>query len=285
MDSGYPILITVDVEDWFQVENFKPYISFSSWTSRELRIEKNTNNLLDLLDYRRATFFILGWSAERLPHIVREIHARGHEIASHGYNHKLCTHQSPGDLKKDLADSRKLLEDIIGAQVTGYRAPSFSITNDTLKIIEDCGYNYDSSYNSFAMHGRYGKVDLPEKEKNSIAVKISDNFQELPVSNLKIGNHVFPLGGGGYFRLIPFLFFKTGVQQILKKDKAYVFYMHPWEIDPGQPKVSEASMCYKFRHYNNLARFHLKLSALFETFSQCSFITCQDYLSGHNHGS
>lgn len=278
MNTSYSVLITTDVEEWFQVENFKSYIPFSSWDSHKFRIEKSTHHLLDLLDYRQTTFFILGWSAKRLPHLVREIHARGHEVASHGYNHKLCSEQSPYDLKKDLTESRKLLEDIIGAPVTGYRAPSFSISNDILKIIEDCGYRYDSSYNSFAMHGRYGKADLSGKSRNGIAIKISDNFQELPISNLAIGKHVFPLGGGGYFRLIPFPFFKTGVKHILKKEKAYLFYMHPWEIDPEQPKVNKASMSYKFRHYVNLKKFHLKLSALFEAFSECCFVTCQEYL-------
>lgn len=272
------VLITVDVEDWFQVENFKSYIPFSSWSSYPLRVEKSTYDLLDLLDFRRATFFILGWIAERLPHLVRDIHARGHEIASHGYNHNLCNRESYEELGKDLADSKKRLEDIIGSPVIGYRAPSFSVDNDVLKIIEDCGYLYDSSFNSFAMHGRYGKVDLSQTGKKGIAVKISDRFYELPVSNVKIGNRIFPLGGGGYFRMIPFPLFKLGIRQILKQDEAYLFYMHPWEIDPNQPRVKQASPSYRFRHYVNLKKTHSKLSALFETFRQARFISCREYL-------
>ena len=275
------ILITIDVEDWFQVENFKSLIPFSSWPSREFRVEKNTRQLLDILGHRRATFFILGWIAERLPGLVRDIHDQGHEVASHGYHHNLCNQQSGKELEKDLADSKKRLEDIIGASVVGYRAPSFSINDDVLKMIESCGYRYDSSFNSFAMHDRYGKVDLSQNKRKGIAVQISRNFHELPISNLRMGNRVFPLGGGGYFRLIPFPLFKMGIRQILKNDGAYLFYMHPWELDPGQPKVSDAPPSYKFRHYTNLKRVQSKLSGLFKAFRQSEFVTCRDYLAGY----
>ncbi len=188
---SYNILLTIDVEDWFQVENFKTWIPFSSWPTRELRVEKNTHRLLDLFDtiklqpsatsYEpgcsgnpKATFFILGWIAERLPNLVREIHARGHEVASHGYYHNRCDEQSFDELKKDMNDSKKFLEDMIGSPVFGYRAPSFSINNEVLKIIEDCGYLYDSSYNSFSMHSRYGHVDFSGNEKKGIAIQIAD---------------------------------------------------------------------------------------------------------------
>ncbi len=265
----------------------------------------------------KATFFALGWIAERLPNLVREIHSRGHEVASHGYLHNLCNQQSHEELKKDLIDSKKLLEDIIGAPVFGYRAPSFAINNDILKIIEDCGYLYDSSYNSFAMHSRYGKVDLPQNNNKGIAFPISETsnsqpsndnqlsamsyelpsssndyqlsamshelylhrrFYELPISNLKLGNHIFPWGGGGYFRLIPFPVFKMGVQSILKKENAYLFYMHPWEVDPEQPIVAEASKFFKFRHYINLDKTASKLLSFITAFKKCRFITCYQYI-------
>ena len=215
-------LLTIDVEDWFQVENFKEYIPFASWPSYELRVEKNTHRILDLLDsigskkteartqetvsnsenpvsriqYSdngqqstydrqdekvRGTFFVLGWLAERLPHLIREIHSRGHEVASHGYYHNLCYDQSHEDLKTDLCNSKSLLEDIIGNQVYGYRAPSFAINNDILKIIEDCGYLYDSSYNSFAMHGRYGHLDLLQNKTRGIALKITSAKHQKPL--------------------------------------------------------------------------------------------------------
>ncbi|QTA79098.1 Polysaccharide deacetylase family protein [Desulfonema limicola] len=279
------ILLTIDVEDWFQVENFKSYIPLSSWFSRELRVEKNTNQILDLLDSQktlfpaRATFFMLGWLAKRLPHLVYEIHKRGHEIASHGYYHNLCINESDEKIKTDLTKTKNLLEDIIGQEVTGYRAPSFSINDNVLKIIENCGYIYDSSYNSFEMHGRYGHVNLSNYKRNGAAVKISDNFFELPVSNLKIKNHVIPWGGGGYFRLMPFFLFRKGIKAILNRDNAYIFYMHPWELDPKQPRVVQASSGFKFRHYTNLDTTKEKLNALFRSFKECSFITCHKYLN------
>jgi polysaccharide deacetylase family protein (PEP-CTERM system associated) len=310
------LLITFDVEDWFQVENFKECIPFSSWSSRELRVEKNTHRILDLLDsvrsqgpgvsspqpnhlknpinptnpispinpvnpdVCRATFFVLGWIAERLPHLVREIAARGHEVASHGYDHSLCNEQSSKELQDDLCNSKVLLEDIIGGPVHGYRAPSFSINDDALKMIEDCGYLYDSSFNSFSMHARYGHVDLSKYERIGISTKISDSFYELPISNLKLGNHVLPWGGGGYFRLMPNLFFRHGVKRILGEEGGYVFYMHPWEVDPEQPRVHEANRFYKFRHYLNLNRAEKKLMSLLDAFSDCKFLTCRDYLTG-----
>ncbi len=272
------ILMTIDVEDWFQVENFKKLVSYDSWDSYALRVEQNTYRLLDLLENRPSTFFCMGWVAKRLPDMIREIHRRGHEVASHGYKHDLCNLMSYDDLKQDLTNSKSLLEDIIGAPVIGYRAPSFSINADILKLIEDCGYGYDSSFNSFAMHGRYGHLDLSGCEKQGIAVKISETFYELPVSNLKIGKRIIPWAGGGYFRLIPFPVFKQGVKIILRRDNAYLFYMHPWEIDPDQPRSEELPLFYKFRHYANLDKTHLKLSAMLDSFNQNQFLSCSAYL-------
>ncbi len=272
------ILITIDVEDWFQVENFKELVNFDSWASFDLRVEKNTHRLLEFLGPRKATFFCLGWLAERLPHLMREIHRNGHEVASHGYNHELCNKMTLKTLAKDLADSKKRLEDIIGAAITGYRAPSFSINSNILKLIGDIGYVYDSSYNSFAMHGRYGHLDLSGRKVQGIAVRLSENFYELPVSNLRLGKQILPWGGGGYFRLIPSYLFRLGVKQILAQDKTYLFYMHPWEIDPDQPKVKQLPWSYRFRHYTNLDKTLSKLSSLTDMFTSDQFMTCQSYL-------
>ena len=361
MITNKHILLTIDVEDWFQVENFKPYIPFSSWPERELRVEQNTHRLLDLFDsvesagkpgsleggkvgmnagiedqnkelnepnqlnnssefvykshaaapasnkqhttyYKhtkkvRCTFFVLGWLAQRLPHMVREIQSRGHEIASHGYNHQLPDLLAHKDLEQDLSDSKKRLEDITGEPVFGYRAPSFAINNDILKIIENCDYRYDSSYNSFNLHGRYGEISLNGAGKKGIAYKLSDKFWELPISNLSIKNPlsfdlsafssgrnkkkriVLPWGGGGYFRLTPYRFFRCGVEQILKKDDAYVYYMHPWELDSEQPRVNQAAFNFKFRHYTNLNKTKKRLKCLIENFRQCRFVTCSQYLA------
>jgi polysaccharide deacetylase family protein (PEP-CTERM system associated) len=276
------ILLTFDVEDWFQVENFKEYISFSTWTSFELRVEKNTLNILDLLDSYpfkpKATFFILGWIAEKLPKLVQEIHQRGHEVASHGNDHHLCTNLTSSDLLMDLKSSKEHLESIIKSKVYGFRAPSFAIDDGVLRVIAQADYLYDSSYNSFSAHGRYGKIDLSHAERKKAMFKINDNFFELPVSNLKIKNTVVPLGGGGYFRLFPFPLFKRGMESILKKDEAFVFYAHPWEFDPSQPRVEQASRGFKFRHYINLHKTESKLKALIMSFNDHEFITCSEYL-------
>jgi polysaccharide deacetylase family protein (PEP-CTERM system associated) len=282
------ILITIDVEDWFQVENFKPWISFSSWDSYALRVETNTHKLLDLFDSvdfkstnspkARGTFFILGWVADRLPYLVKEIQSRGHEIASHGYHHRLCNCQSSRDLIEDLIQSKRRLEDFTGEPVFGYRAPSFSINNNILPMIEDSGYLYDSSYNSFENHGRYGHLDLNGCPKKGGIFQVSDRFFELPISNLQVGNRFVPWGGGGYFRLMPFPVFQAGVRRILRQDKVYSFYMHPWEIDPGQPRVKQASFSFKLRHYINLCGTLRKLTSFLSSFGECSFLTCRQYL-------
>jgi hypothetical protein len=261
---------------------------------------------------------VLGWLADRLPNLVREIQSRGHEIASHGYNHKMPDQLSAADLKMDLADSKNLIEGITGEPVAGYRAPSFAINDDILKIIEDAGYLYDSSYNSFGLHGRYGRISLNGSGKSGIAHKFSDNFYELPISNLSMKNplsfarpvklfekdseanltgelstfssernlkksvvsksFVLPLGGGSYFRLLPSPMFNLGIKSILQKEDAYLFYMHPWELDPGQPRVREASLQFKFRHYTGLNSASEKLQKLIKEFSHCWFITCSRYL-------
>ena len=235
-----------------------------------------------------ATFFILGWIAERLPHLVRDIQSRGHEVASHGNSHKLCYSCGYDELRQDLSYSKKLLEDIIGTQIYGYRAPSFSISHEILKIIEECGYVYDSSYNSFGLHGRYGNLDLSSFDKNGNAFRISDTFYELPISNLqfpflnsksKTKNHILPWGGGGYFRLLPFPVYKIGVDDILSKEGCYLFYMHPWEIDPQQPKINLASFFCKFKHYSNLKRTETKLFRLIQMYLDENFLTCNEYLA------
>jgi hypothetical protein len=177
------------------------------------------------------------------------------------------------------------LEDITGNPVYGYRAPSFSIDHDILKCIEDAGYFYDSSFNSFRFNRRYGQVKFTGNGRNGISFQISDIFFELPISNLTIGKRVVPWGGGGYFRLIPFLIFKSGVESILKKDGSYLFYLHPWEIDPDQPKVTDAKILYKFRHYTNLDKTLSKFSLFLENFQECHFQTCYEYLKSQqqNH--
>ncbi|MBU1340618.1 MAG: DUF3473 domain-containing protein [Proteobacteria bacterium] len=280
------ILLTFDVEDWFQVENFKEYIKFSTWNYFELRVEKSTFKILDLLDSfsfkPKATFFVLGWIAQKLPGLVREIHERGHEVASHGFDHHLCQNLSHKDLIKDLRTSKMFLEDLTGYEIYGFRAPSFAVNDSIINTVQEAGYTYDSSYNSFSGHGRYGTIDLTKAQKKDACYKINDNFFELPISNFKLQNRVIPLGGGGYFRLFPFYLFKLCMKSVLKKENAFVFYAHPWEFDPSQPRVEQASKGFRFRHYINLHKTENKLRALLDSFSNCNFVTCMDYINSIN---
>ena len=277
------ILLTFDVEDWFQVENFKDYIEFSTWNSFELRVGKNTLKILDLLDSfsfkPKATFFILGWIAKKMPALVRQIHERGHEVASHGFNHHLCQDLPARDLVKDLKKSKAVLENIVDDKIHGFRAPSFAVNDEILNTIDQAGYTYDSSFNSFSGHGRYGTIDLSHAEKKNACYKLNNNFFELPVSNFKMKNKILPLGGGGYFRLFPFYFFKSGMKSVLKYDNAFIFYAHPWEFDPFQPRVEQASQGFKFRHYINLHKTEHKLKALIQSFCDHHFITCMEYIT------
>lgn len=277
------IILTFDVEDWFQVENFKNHIKRDSWDKRELRVKENTIKILDILDSfefkPKATFFVLGWLAKKDPSIVSEIESRGHETASHGYNHELCTNLNEEELLGDLIKSREILEDITGKKVLGYRAPSFAINDRIVEIIRKAGYSYDSSYNNFSMHGRYGEIDLGEKEKKGIAFRVYDGFYELPLSNIDFGNKIIPLGGGGYFRLYPSALFEFGMKKVLKKEDAFLYYSHPWEFDPFQPRVKQAPKSFKFRHYINLRKTEKKFEKMIQTFSDHEFVTIKDYLS------
>ncbi|PID78166.1 MAG: polysaccharide deacetylase [Deltaproteobacteria bacterium] len=281
-ETNKKIFLSFDVEDWFQVENFKQNISFPSWKERELRVYNNTIKILDILGSFsfevKGTFFILGWLADIMPELVLEIDKRGHEVASHGYNHELCTNLNKDELLYDLQKSRDILESLINKAVVGYRAPSFAVTNEILQIIKKAGYIYDSSYNNFSMHGRYGKLDVALWEKRDFLFEISDSFYEIPLSNLPIGKKVIPLGGGGYFRLFPLSFFKAGMKNVLKKENSFVFYAHPWEFDPYQPRVEEASRWFKFRHYINLEKTGTKFTRMIDSFNTLKFITMSDYV-------
>lgn len=285
------ILLTFDVEDWFQVENLRRCFPHSTWDGCELRVEASTQRVLDLLDEAgegrsnhgakglvRGTFFVLGWIAERVPGLVREIVKRGHEVASHGYRHRLCRLEGPAELARDLERSRKLLEDLSGRAVAGYRAPGFSISDEVLRQVVASGYRYDSSFNSFAFNPRYGRLDLGQCRRRGIAYEVAPGFHELPLGNVEIRGQVLPWAGGGYFRLLPPRLFNLGVQHILDGGRDYLFYLHPWEFDPGQPRVRELGRLSRLRHYLNLERTAERFRRFIGAFPQERFTTCSDYL-------
>jgi polysaccharide deacetylase family protein (PEP-CTERM system associated) len=267
------------VEDYYQVSAFEKKIQPEDWLQYESRVENNTQNILNILDKQdtKATFFIVGWIAEKHPEIVREISKRGHEVGCHSYKHQRITTLSKDAFREDTKRSKDILENIIGRKVLGYRAPSYTITKNTLwalDILAELGFEYDSSIFPI-YHDTYGIPDAPRFSYKHAGLDLT----EYPISTALILGRKIPVSGGGYFRLFPYWFTHKALKSINEKEKQpFVFYMHPWEIDPDQPRVQKASLNYRFRHYTNLKKTRSKLTNLLESFQSCSFITCSEYL-------
>lgn len=259
--------MTVDVEDYFQVSAFEQSISRDRWDSMPVRVQQNTLRVLDLFAEHqvKATFFMLGWVAERFPELVKQIIEQGHELASHGYSHYRVTSQTRPEFYEDIARAKKLLEDLSGVEVKGYRAPSYSIGKANLwahEEIERAGYLYSSSVYP-VQHDLYGFPEAPRYR-----FKCREALFEIPISTLQLGGRNIPIGGGGYFRLYPYAFSKWAIQKVNnKEEKPTIFYFHPWEIDTGQPRQSQASWKSRFRHYLNLGRMESRLKSLCSDFS------------------
>lgn len=253
---------TVDVEDYFHVAALAESVSRESWPSRESRVENNTERLLALLAERgvSGTFFVLGWVAERHPALVRRIAECGHEVACHGYSHQLIYEQTPGVFREETGRAKKLLEDATGRVVHGYRAASFSVIRDTLWALDtliDLGFHYDSSIFPIR-HDRYGIPDA-SPDPGLITAPSGRTLVEFPMVPAKVFGMKVPVCGGGYFRLFPYWLTRAGLRQINGDGRAFPFYLHPWEIDPGQPRIRVGALS-RFRHYTNLhlceARLH-----------------------------
>lgn len=272
--------MSVDVEDWFQVENLKPVIPRASWDARERRVERNTMRILDLLDEQevKGTFFILGWVAERHPGLIRRIADAGHEIACHGYGHDLLYTLTEPEFRADIDRCKKLLEDVTGAPVLGYRAPSFSITDWAVPILQEMGFQYDSSVFPTVAHDRYGR--LTGVDAGRPILELRPDFYEVCISCLPVGNRGLPWGGGGYFRMIPYLPWQAGVRRILGTGAPYVFYIHPWEVDPGQPRVDGLGRLSRFRHYVNLDRCEDRFRSLVAGFQWTTIKSILDQWTG-----
>lgn len=246
--------LTIDVEDYFQVAALAEAVRREDWHSMEYRVEANTHRLLDLLDRHstRATFFTLGWVAEKSPQLVRDIQKAGHEVASHGYSHQLIYNQTPEVFREETRRSKQILEDITGEPITGYRAASYSITNQSrwaLDILAEEGFLWDSSI--FPVHhDRYGMPGTP-RWPHRLTTEKGHQLAEFPLSTLKFPGYTLPIAGGGYFRLFPYWFSRWGLGSINRQGQPFVFYLHPWEVDPGQPRL-DVKWFSRFRHYNNL---------------------------------
>jgi polysaccharide deacetylase family protein (PEP-CTERM system associated) len=258
--------ISFDIEDWFHVENLKEAISCDQWEGCELRVVQNTRKILRLLTEHQthATFFILGWVAERCPGLVREIARLGHEIASHGYGHELIYKLAPEAFYDDVRRSKEILESITLRPVNGYRAPCFSITPKSLwapEVLRNAGFLYDSSVFPTSFHNRYGfngACRLPFQFRSGLA--------EIPLSIYPFAGANFPLAGGGYFRLFPYSYFQLFFRRMNKQGQPIVFYLHPWELDPEQPRIN-VRLNYRFRHYVNLKKTENRLEKLLKDFN------------------
>ena len=259
--------LTIDVEDYFQVSAFAPYIDRSEWAQRECRVERNVERILAMLEARgtKATFFTLGWIAERYPQLVRRIAAHGHEVASHGYGHQRASDLSEQAFRADIDSAKKILEDLTGVAVTGYRAPSFSIGTANLWAF-DClaraGYRYSSSIYPIK-HDHYGMPDAPR-----FAHRVNDALIEVPITTLRMFNRNLPSSGGGYFRLLPYTVSRWMLQRVNgAEQEAAIFYFHPWEIDVDQPRIPGIDRKTRLRHYLNLGRMEARLTRLLGDFA------------------
>lgn len=260
--------LSVDIEDWFQVGAFEATIARTDWDSLECRVEANTDRVLALFDRAqvKGTFFTLGWVAERAPGLIRRIIAAGHELASHGYDHKRVFTLTASEFAADLARTRAILQDLSGQPVTGYRAPSFSIDQRTPwahQVLADAGYIYSSSV-APVRHDHYGWADSP---RFAWAPVPGASLIELPVTTARLGGRTLAAGGGGFFRLLPYRFSRWAVRQVNAAGEPAIIYFHPWEVDPGQPRVAAAPLRSQLRHYSRLAAMEGKLDRLLTDFA------------------
>ena len=260
--------LSVDIEDWFQVGAFETSIDRADWDRCESRVERNTDAVLAMFAQAGVvgTFFTLGWVAERHPALIRRIVAAGHELASHGYDHQRVFRMDPAGFRADLARSRDLLEQAGGVKVTGYRAPSFSIDHRTPwahEALAEAGYAYSSSVAPIR-HDHYG---WPEAPRFAFLPVAGSDLVELPVTTARLGSRIVPAGGGGFFRLLPYGISRWALRQVTQRDaRPAILYFHPWEIDPGQPRVAGAPLRSRVRHYTNLGAMAGKLRRLLGDF-------------------
>ncbi|MBT3049247.1 MAG: XrtA system polysaccharide deacetylase [Candidatus Thiodiazotropha sp.] len=270
--------ITVDVEDYFQVSAFAKNIEKDNWCDYESRVERNTHKLLEIFaQYNtKGTFFVLGWIAERFPNLINEIEQAGHEIASHGYSHDLVYNQTIDKFREETGRTKEILENIINKPIYGYRAASYSIVQKSiwaLDILTELGFTYDSSIFPI-VHDRYG-IPGAKTEPHVYKTEGGNSIIEFPISTVGLGKTRLPISGGGYFRLLPYWITRSGLNKINNKEKKpFIFYMHPWEIDTGQPRI-KSNMLSEFRHYNNISKFDQRLRKLLQDFK---FSTVSDVL-------
>ena len=260
--------MTVDVEDYFQVSAFEPYVSRENWKNFTGRVEENTDRILQLFEQHdvKATFFTLGWVAENYPDLVRRIVNAGHDLASHGWDHRRVTSLNRQEFAEDLRKSKAALEDVSGKAVTGYRAPSYSFTRENdwaHDVLLEAGYRYSSSIAPIK-HDLYGIPDAPRFAHRYA----NDQIVELPITTTRIMQRNYPCGGGGWFRLYPYRMSKWAIDRVNRSDnEPAIFYFHPWEIDPHQPRIKNLDIRTRFRHYQNLQQMERKVLLLLKDYT------------------
>lgn len=269
---------SVDVEDYFQVGAFEDAIPRDAWEGFEPRVERNTRRLLDLCASHdvKGTFFTLGWVAERWPGLVRDIQAAGHELGTHGQDHRRVTKMTPAEFREDVRRSKRTIEDITGDPVIGYRAPNYSIVRETfwaMDVLMEEGFRYDSSIFPI-WHDHYGIPDFPRFPR-PVKGENGSALHEFPISTIRFAGMNLPFVGGGYLRHFPLSFIRWGMHRLNGHERRpAILYIHPWEIDPGQP-VQPVGLLKRLRHYRNLARTEDRLARLF---SEYCFTSCREVL-------
>ncbi|MEX2453634.1 MAG: XrtA system polysaccharide deacetylase [Rhodospirillaceae bacterium] len=267
--TGVTNAMTVDVEDYFQVSAFAGRISRDDWATLPCRVERNTARVLDIFAERgvKATFFTLGWVAQRYPALIRRIADEGHEVASHGMAHFRVGDQTPEQFRDDIVQTRTILQDISGQPVIGYRAASFSIDRSTLwahEVLGEAGYRYSSSIYP-VRHDHYG---IPDAPRFGYLPEAAGGLTELPLTTVRLRGRNLPCAGGGYFRLLPYRYFRWAIGRVNREEgQSTIFYFHPWEVDPDQPRQAGLSAKTRFRHYVNLDRMAPRLRTMLRDFA------------------
>jgi polysaccharide deacetylase family protein (PEP-CTERM system associated) len=282
-EDGFPTcVLTFDIEEWFQVENLRSAFPRAHWEHLPRRAARATQLVLELLAAHdvRATFFVLGWVAERNPGLVRSIAAAGHEIACHGYGHVLPMQLTDSEFLDDIVKGRHVLQQIIGEDVVGYRAPSFNVDDGHLAALAKCGFRYDSSFHPFGLHPRYGRLNDLGRQLGSGVYQIN-GFVELAMPVERLARAAIPIGGGGYFRVCPPRLFRRLVRRFILRNRHYLMYLHSWEFDPDQPRIGTCGFGPRFRHYHNLDRTYPRLRAMIRMLQRLNsrFLTAREFVS------
>ena len=277
--------LSIDVEDYFQVSAFESYIAKDQWDSIPHRVENNTHKILDILDEKqvKATFFTLGWIAERYPGIVNRIVADGHELACHGYEHIRVTEQTPDQFRSDVYKAKNILEQLSGNKIKGYRAASYSINASNLWaliVLQELDFKYSSSIYP-VKHDLYGMPDAPRFMFEPISNK---DFKEIPITTIRFGNKNWPCGGGGFFRFYPYTLSKFALMYVNNQEhQSVIFYFHPWELDPNQPRQNSLSLKTRTRHYLNLEKMEARINQLLTDFKWDTMENVFLINQGQNH--